>query len=123
MMVFGVFTIVSVLAVFPHYSSWGGIYSVIGSIVLVSGVYLLTKSMLARRSLRVLTIVGCTTLLFGLFTLSDYLAVTQFRQVPRFSYEKVYNSDKPDEIVHKTLFFTVVQKNPGTAHERAEMIR
>jgi len=50
-------------------------------------------------------------LLFGAFTLSDYIAVTQFHQVPRFSYETVYDSRLPDQLVHKTLFFTVVQQN------------
>ena len=60
----------------------------------------------------------CAVLLFGAFTLSDYIAVTQFHQVPRFSYETVYDSRLPDQLVHKTLFFTAIQQNPGTPQER-----
>ena len=63
-------------------------------------------------------LVLCAVLLFGAFTLSDYIAVTQFHQVPRFSYETVYDSRLPDQLVHKTLFFTAIQQNPGTPQER-----
>lgn len=42
------------------------------------------------------------------------------RQVPRFSYEKSYG----DNVVeHKTLFYTVVQKNPGTSEETVEILQ
>ena len=56
--------------------------------------------------------------LFGFFTVSDYVAVSQFHQVPRFSYEKSYGEDR---IEHKTLFYTVIQKYPGTARESIEI--
>ena len=123
MSMFGLFIIVSALAIFPHDSSWGSIYSVFGSIILIIGVYFITKSVLVKRSLRILSVIGCAILLFGIFTISDYLVVTQFNQVPRFSYEKSYSSDNPDEIVHKTLFFTAVQKNPGTKYEKVEIVK
>ncbi|MBR1692976.1 MAG: helix-turn-helix transcriptional regulator [Lachnospiraceae bacterium] len=123
MSVFGIFIIVSALAIFPNDSSWGSIYSIIGSIILTIGFYLIIKSVLVKRSLRILSVVGCVVLLSGVFTISDYLAVTQFNQVPRFSYEKSYSSVNPDEIVHKTLFFTAVQKNPGTEYERVEIAK
>lgn len=123
MSLFGIFIIISALAIFPNDSSWGSIYSIIGSIILVIGVYFITKSVLLKRSLRILSVVGCVILLFTIFTVSDYLAVTQFNQVPRFSYKKSYSSLNPDEIVHKTLFFTAVQKNPGTEYERVEIVK
>jgi transcriptional regulator with XRE-family HTH domain len=105
MSLFGIFIIISALAIFPNDSSWGSIYSMIGSIILVIGVYFMIKSISVKRSLRILSVVGCVILLFAIFTISDYLAVTQFNQVPRFSYQKSYSSTNPDEIVHKTLFF------------------
>lgn len=123
MSVFGIFIIVSALAIFPNDSSWGSIYSVFGSIILIIGVYFIAKSVLVKRNLRILSVIGCVILLFGIFTISDYLAVTQFNQVPRFSYEKSYSSVNPDDIVHKTLFFTAVQKNPGTEYERVEIVK
>jgi transcriptional regulator with XRE-family HTH domain len=123
MSLFGIFIIISALAIFPNDSSWGSIYSMIGSIILVIGVYFMIKSISVKRSLRILSVVGCVILLFAIFTISDYLAVTQFNQVPRFSYQKSYSSTNPDEFVHKTLFFTAVQKNPGTEYEQIEIVK
>lgn len=120
---FGIFIIVSALSIFPSDSSWGSIYSVLGSIFLVAGIYLITRPVVAKRGLRILIVLGCVCLLFGAFTLSDYIAVTQFNQVPRFRYERSYDSRNPDQVVHKTIFFTVVQKNPGTEQEQVFIIK
>ena len=114
---FGLFVIVSALTMFPSESSWGSIYSILGSIILVSGISVLLQTFIVKRRLRILAVIACILLLFGAFTVSDYIAVKHFHQVPRFRYETVYGSDAPDEIVHKTLFFTVIQKNPGTDQE------
>lgn len=120
---FGIFIIISALSIFPSDSSWGSIYSIVGSIFLVIGVYFIIKSLTVKRSLRILSVVGCIVLLFGSFTISDYLAVTQFNQVPRFSYETSYSSLNPNVIVRKTLFFTAIQQNPGTEYERIEIVK
>ena len=55
--------------------------------------------------------------------MSDYVAVTQFQQVPRFCYEKEWSSDSPDRVVYKTLFFSTVQTNPGTPEEQVELLK
>ncbi len=120
LMLFGVFTIISAFAIFPNESSWGSIYATIGGAILTAGVYFGSKSVLVKRSARIWSAVGCIILLLGLFTVSDYIAVSQFHQVPRFSYEKVYG----DHIIeHKTLFYTVLQIDPGTADEQIEITR
>lgn len=59
-------------------------------------------------------------MLFGIFIISDYIAVSQFQQVPRFSYEKSYGEDI---VEHKTFFYTVIQKDPGTADESIEITK
>ena len=123
MAAFGLFIIISALAIFPSDSSWGSIYAVLGSIVLLIGVYYSTKSVLIKRSRRILAIVGLAALLFGAFAISDYIAVTQFNQVPRFRYVSSYDSRFPDRIVHKTLFFTAVQENPGTENEEVYIVK
>jgi hypothetical protein len=115
----GIATIISALAAIPDDSSWGAIYSIIGSIMLLIGVSLLIKPVLKR----VLCVAGCALLLFAMFSISDYVAVTQFNQVPRFSYEKTWSSDNPDDVIHKTLFFNAVQKNRGTEYQRVEIVR
>ena len=118
LMIFGVFIIISALAIFPNESSWGSIYAIIGGAILTIGIYFRMKSVLVKRVSRILSVVGCVIVLFGIFTVSDYIAVSQFQQVPRFSYEKSYGEDV---VEHKTLFYTVIQKNPGTANESIEV--
>ena len=81
------------------------------------------RLLVAKRAVRLSLVFGCAVLLFGAFTLSDYIAVTQFHQVPRFSYETVYDSRLPDQLVHKTLFFTAIQQNPGTPQERIYIVK
>ena len=116
--VFGTFIIMSSLSIFPSDSSWDSIYSILGSIVLVTGIYFFIKPLVTKRGSRILIVLGCIALLFGTFTLSDYVAVTQFNQVPRFSYKTIYDSRNSDQLVYKTIFYTVVQKNPETEDEQ-----
>ena len=118
LMIFGVFIIISAFAIFPNESSWGSIYAIIGGAILTVGIYFRMKSVLIKKVSRILGVVGCVIVLFGIFTVSDYIAVSQFKQVPRFSYEKSYGEDV---VEHKTLFYTVIQKNPGTANESIEI--
>lgn len=119
---FGLFVIISALMMFPSESSWGSIYSILGSIILVVGLYFIIRRLVAKRSLRLLTIVGCILVLFGAFTISDYIAVKHFHQVPRFRFVTSYDSRNPDQLVHKTLFFTVIQKYPGTEKEEVYIV-
>lgn len=120
MIVFGVFLISLALAIFPNESSWGSIYSILGAIIVAAGVGVGIKTLIVRRSRRIITILGCIVLLFGLFTISDYVTVEFFHQVPRFSYSKSYGENM---VEHKTLFFTVIQKNPGTENEQVEFAK
>ena len=106
-MIFGVFIIISALAIFPNESSWGSIYAILGGVILTAGIYFRMKSVLVKRSSRILSVVGCVIALFGIFT-------------PRFSYEKSYGEDV---VEHKTLFYTVIQKNPGTENESIEIAK
>lgn len=118
-MIFGAFIIISALAIFPNESSWGSIYAILGGVILTAGVYFRTKAKHARQNQRILGVAVCVIVLAGIFTVSDYVAVSQFQQVPRFSYEKSYGEDI---IEHKTLLYTVIQRNPGTAEESIEII-
>ena len=119
--VFGLFIIMSALAIFPNDSSWGCNYSLLGSIFVLTGIWLLSKQWFVRKLPRILTAAGCALLLFGTFAVTDYLTVTKFHQVPRFTYLK--GGTDPDEIIYKTLFFTVVQKYPGTDREEVYILK
>lgn len=120
LMAFGVFIIISAFAIFPNNSSWGSIYSIIGAIILVIGFYFKIKYAVLKKSFRILSVTGCILVLFGIFTVSDYIAVSQYYQVPRFSYEKIYGEE---QIEHKTLFYTVIQKNQGTENENIKIVK
>lgn len=120
LMLFGIFIMISALVIFPNESSWGSIYAIIGGLILIVGIYFKIKTMLVKRNIRLLIIIGCVIALFGVFTISDYIAVSQFHQVPRFSYEKSYGEDI---VEHKTLFYKVIQKNPGTKNESIEIAK
>ena len=120
---FGLFIIVSALSVFPGESSWGSIYATLGSAVLIAGVFLVLRPLVAKRGVRLGIVLGCAVLLFGTFALSDYIAVTQLRQVPRFRYETIYDSRTPDRLVYKTLFFTAVQYHVGTKEAYTAIVK
>lgn len=115
---FGLFLMISPPIVFPSESSWGGNYAILGSLFFIVGIYGIISVIIAKKLKRLLIILACIIFLFGTFMLSDYVAVKHFGQVPRFSYSVSYNSCYPDRLVHKTLFFTVIQENPGTEGER-----
>ncbi|MDD6460805.1 MAG: helix-turn-helix transcriptional regulator [Absicoccus porci] len=115
-LIFGIFIILSALIIFPSESSWSSIYAILGSFIVLFGLCIFVN-----KRWRVQTVVGCMFLLFILFTLSDYVAVTQFNQVPRFRYETSYDSRKPNQWKYKTLFFTAIQTNPGTRNEKIEI--
>lgn len=122
--VFGIVVIVSALAIFPNDSSWGSIYATIGGIILTIGVYLGSKSIFAKRASRLRCILGCIVILFSLFLISDYVAVSEFNQVPRFCYKKIYSGNyKCDKVEYKTLFYSVIQENPGTADENVRILK
>lgn len=118
LIIFALFVMITALAIFPNESSWGSFYSVIGGVALTVGIFFRVKDVLLKRSSRIFTVICCAVVLFGIFTVSDYIAVTQFQQVPRFSYVKSYGEDV---VEHKTLFYTVIQKNPGTADETVQI--
>lgn len=120
---FGVFIIISALGIFPADSSWGGIYSILGGVFLIAGLAVLLRSTMLKRRIRILACVICAVILAGAFAVSDYIAVTRFNQVPRFSYEKEWSSEHPDQVIYKTLFFTAVQKHRDTAQEKVEIVK
>ena len=121
--VFGLFIIVSALSIFPSESSWGSIYASFGSMFLLVGIYLLCRLLTAKRSVRLGIVLGCAAVLFGTFTLSDYIAVTQFHEVPRFRIATRYDSNTPDQLVYETLFFTAVQYHVGTKEAYTAIVK
>lgn len=113
---FGAFLAVSALAIFPHDSSWGAIYSVNGAIIASVGIYLL----LCKYKYKINLSVGCFLLMLALLIYTDYLGVTLGNQVPRFAYSKEWSEDS---ITFKAPFYKVIWYNYDTANEYLEVIR
>ncbi len=123
LVIFASFIIITALGIFPSESSWSSIYSILGSIILLMGIALLLRPQGVKRGTRLLALLGCALLLFCTFTLSDYVSVRCFHQLPRFRLVSSYDSRHPDRITHKTLFFTAVQEYPGTPDENVYIIK
>ncbi len=121
--ILGMLIIVSALAIFPNESSWGSVYSILGGIILTFGVYLRTKLISTKITYQLCCVLSCIAVLFSLFLAFDYICVSEFNQVPRFSYMKIYSGESDcDTIEHKTLFYSVIQENPGTSYEKIKII-
>jgi transcriptional regulator with XRE-family HTH domain len=121
--VFSLFTIISALMIFPSESSWGSIYSIFGGIVLIVGLVLYLKAIHVTRKPRMIAALVLAACLFVVFNVSDYMAVTQFNQAPRFAYEKTWNASHSDEVIYKTLFFKAVETHRGTTHQKVEIVK
>ena len=111
---FGIFMIISAMAVFPSDSSWGAVYSVIGGIIFGIGVYQVV------RKYKVAVSIGTFILTLIMLMVIDYAGVVTMNQVPRFAYEKIWENDK---IVYEAPFYTVVRHNYDTDREYIEVIR
>jgi len=115
LMGFGAFLAISALAIFPHDSSWGSIYSVNGAIILSVGVY----QLICRNKYKIIYSIGCFLFMFALLIFTDYLGVSLGNQVPRFAYAKEWSEDS---ITFKAPFYTAVWHNYDTENEYVEVI-
>lgn len=123
LIVFSLFVMISALMVFPAESSWGSIYAILSGIVLLIGLALYLKSISIKRIYRLMAVIVCAACLFGIFNVSDYVAVTQFNQVPRFAYEKEWSSSHENEVIYKTLFFNAKATHNGSSQQKVEIIK
>lgn len=112
---FGVFLTISALMIFPSDSSWGSIYSIIGAIIVSTGLY----QVICKNKYKLIFSIGCFFILFGSLIFVDYLGVTIEKQVPRFAYEKEWSENI---IVYKAPFYTVIRHNYDTKDEYIEVI-
>lgn len=113
---FGIFLIISALSIFPSDSSWGSFYSVIGAMILSTGIY----QLICKNRFKLLYSIACFFVLFACFIFVDYLGVSMGNQVPRFAYEKVYGED---EIVYKAPFYQAIWHYPDTENSYVEVIK
>lgn len=113
----GIFTSLCAFTVFPSESSWGSIYSIIGLLFFVVGIFreLKITSLLKKGLVSILLFV----LLLGVFFILDYVSVTQFKQPPiyRLTTTTVFSDDGNKMIQYQNPFYNVFCINADTPNE------
>ena len=112
LLVLGIVISFAAMTMFASESSWGSIYSVLGSIIALIGVSKLTKNYKYSKRL-IICITFFILYLIGLFII-DYISVISLRQLPRFctiktGNEYVYECDNP--------LYKVYRVNSNTKNE------
>lgn len=112
LIVFGVFISFSAMSIFASESSWGSIYSVLGTIISLVGVSKLTRNLSYGK--RLLFNYGYFILFVVMLLVIDYIGVITIHQAPRFS----YNTKTGDNmIIYNTPFYNVYRMNRDTKNE------
>ena len=113
----GIFTSLCAFTIFPSESSWGSIYSMIGLLFFVVGIFreLKITSLLKKGLVSILLFV----LLLGVFFILDYVSVTQFKQPPiyRLTTTTVFSDDGNKMIQYQNPFYNVFRINADTPNE------
>lgn len=117
--IFGIGILISLCAftVFPSESSWGSIYSMIGLLLFVVGIFRELKITSLLKKGLVSTILFA--LLLGIFFIFDYASVTQFKQPPiyRLTTTTIFSNDGNKMIEYKNPFYNVFRINADTPNE------
>ena len=112
LMIFGLFISITALTMFSADSSWSCIYSLVGIIIFIIGLWLKTKKLgLIKQSIIIIM-----TIIFSISILliSDYYNVKNNNQPPRFTYLKSYGENI---IKYRTIFYDVYRINVNTKNE------
>ena len=113
----GIFTSLCAFTVFPSESSWGSIYSMIGLLFFVVGIFRELKftSLLKKGLISTILFI----LLLGIFFIFDYASVSQFKQPPiyRLTTTTVFSDDDNKMIEYQNPFYNVFRINADTPNE------
>lgn len=112
LMVFGIFISFSAMSIFPSESSWGSIYSILGTIISLVGVSKLTKKLSYGK--RLLFNYGYFIIFVTMLFVIDYIGVITIHQAPRFSYSTKTGDNM---IIYNTPFYNVYRINRDTKNE------
>ena len=116
-MIFGVFIIISSLAIFPNESSWGSIYSVFGAIISLIGISKFTKRLDYLK--RLIINFGYFILFVAILFIVDYIGAVNIHQAPRFCLKKV----SMDTIIYYDApFYDVIRCNVNEKNESFNIV-
>lgn len=112
LVIIGILLSFTAMTMFASESSWGSIYSILGSIISLIGVSKLTKKY--KYSKRLIICISYFILFLTALFIIDYISVISLKQLPRFctiktGNEYVYECDNP--------LYTVYRVNSNTQNE------
>ena len=121
--VFGFFTALSAIMIFPSESSWGSIYSVFGTIVFTIGISKLTRPLKYYK--RLIIILSIYILTIGTLFFADYISVKRNNVAPMFRETSTYLGGDEELLYYDTPFYDVIKcgdkynvvKNKKYTHE------
>ena len=102
LMLFGLFTAISAVCAIPAESSWGSIYACIGMTLFLIGTGLMFHGLGIWR--RTAVIAAAAVLSLTVLLGSDYIAVRENNQPPRF---RMNSMTRDGTVVYETLFYNV----------------
>ncbi len=114
-MVIGILISVSTFIIFSPESSWSSIYSMIGILIFIVGVFkeLKNKNKIKKLGISVLVMV----VIFFLFYIIDFVSVMSFHRPPIYRHITATEWKESKIITYKSLFYNVYRINADTSNE------
>lgn len=113
LLILGFIIIVTAIAIFPSESSWGGFYSVFGSIIALIGFSRLVKKL--SHAKRLIANFGFYIILIAFLFTIDYVNVKTNNVAPRFTLKTVTDDTTT---TYETPFYTVYRYNTDRENEK-----
>lgn len=114
-MIIGILIAFFALIVFSPESSWGSVYSIIGMIVFVVGLFktLKIKNIYKKLGISILTFIA----ILSLFYVLDMASVCEFKRPPMYRYKTTTDFTTGKVITYNSAFYNVYRINADTKNE------
>lgn len=114
-MIIGIITSISALTFFEAESSWCSIYSIIGIIIFISGLFrtIKIKSLIKKIAVCIIIFIG----IFSILYISDYIGVVSRKRPPIYRYLTKTEFRESKIITYNNLFYNVYRINADTLNE------
>ncbi len=110
-MAVGIILSFAAFTIFEAESSWGSIYSILGIIIFVMGIYREIK--VKELWKKVILSIGIFISALTIFLITDYIGVIEFKRPPIYR----HITETTNIITYKNLFYNVYRINPNTKNE------
>lgn len=111
----GILLCICSFTILPKESSWCGIYSILGVLVVASGIFRELKFLSVVK--RGLVSAGFFLIVTGIFLIADFIGVSEFKRPPIYRYTTVTRFSDTKIIEYRSLFYHVFRINADTENE------